>query len=231
MGFIRFDTSSTASESSTIANQVLAQDCANLTHRLLECLSLALDLSPSDSLCQHHAQSLFDMSLIHYPAIPRSLVPSAGLSRIPAHSDFGTLTLLFQDDVGGLEIADTSSTKSDTSVDVEKTGRFIHVDPKPGAIIINIGYLLMRWSNGRWKNTVHRVSLPPRPNKDSKDVENVSEEGDESIPERYSIGCFSSPDPNTTVAPYSSCCQSEPAKWKPINAGEFLQKKRAAIYK
>jgi isopenicillin N synthase-like dioxygenase len=45
-----------------------------------------------------------------------------------------------------------SSTDKTTSAAVERGGKFINVDPNPGTIIVNVGYLLMRWTNGRWKS-------------------------------------------------------------------------------
>ncbi len=200
------------------------------------CLSLALSLSPEESLGQYHASSLFNMSLIHYPTVSPTLYSAGGLARNPAHSDFGTLTLLFQDEVGGLEIADTSSTSSDTSAGVERSGSFVHIDPKPGTIVVNVGYLLMRWSNGRWKNTVHRVSEPPHWKEQDLQGSKLSEttrsgrgNGDV-IPERYSIACFSAPDPATTVQALPCCCKDQASRWKPINAGEYLCGKRMAMY-
>jgi len=138
------------------------------------------------------------------------------------------LTLLFQQNVGGLEIADMSSTDKTTTAGVEKSGQFIHVDPKPGAILINVGYLLMRWTNGRWKNTVHRVSEPPRLVKNE-----LGEEIDDSeeVAERYSIAFFGFPDAATIVEPLPTCCSAEkPKRWGPINAGEYLLKKKAGLY-
>lgn len=195
------------------------QDCAQLIHQLLQCLSLALNLSPKDSLGQYHDSSLFDLSFIHYPTVS---LPSGGLTRNPAHSDFGTLTLLFQDEVGGLEVADTSSTNSEISARVERSGSFVHVDPKPGTILVNVGYLLMRWSNGHWKNTIHRVSEPPH----WKDQGSA-----DAIPERYSIAYFSAPDPATVVEALPCCCGDQaPKRWKSVNAGDYLRRKRAALY-
>ena len=156
---------------------------------------------------------------------------------MPPHSDFGSLTLLFQDEVGGLEIADMSSTTSEASAAVEKKGKFIHVDPKPGTIVVNVGYLLMRWSNGRWKNTVHRVMEPPQWEEEalqSPKVSNSSKAHDVSgntIPERYSIAYFSAPDPATIVEALPCCYGDDlPQRWKPMNAGEYLLRKRAALY-
>ena len=211
------------------------QDCARLIHHMLNCLDLALDLNTKDSFGQYHASSLFNTSLIHYPAVPVGQLSSGKLTRNPAHSDFGTLTLLFQDEVGGLEVADMSSTSNAASATVERSGRFIHADPEVGTIMVNVGYLLMRWTNGRWRNTVHRVSEPPHWKEQSLQGSNIDDtrnrggDGLETIPERYSIAYFSSPDPATVIEALSCCCTDQAPK-KSINAGEYLRKKTAAAY-
>ena len=115
-----------------------------------------------------------------------------------------------------------------TSAKVERDGRFVHVDPEPRTILVNVGYLLMKWSNGRWKNTVHRVSEPPRW-KERGTAEGSSGRV-EPIPERYSIGCFGAPDPATVIEALPCCCENQTPRWKPINAGEYLRRKRAAMY-
>ena len=59
------------------------------------------------------------------------------MRRLSAHTDFDSFTLLFQDDCGGLE--------------VEKMGEqgvYVPVDPVEGALVMNVGDALMRWSNG-----------------------------------------------------------------------------------
>jgi isopenicillin N synthase-like dioxygenase len=178
-------------------------------------------------LDQHHNGSLFVSSLIHYPAISAQLGRSGETVRSPAHSDFGTLTLLFQHDFGGLQVADMSSTDKTSSSAVDKSATFLNVEPDPETILVIVGYLLMRWTNGRWKNTVHRVMEPPSTN-DKKKAEG---DNSELIPERYSIAFFSFPDAETDVEPLDSCCSDqEPKRWKPINAGNYRLQKRAVIY-
>ena len=124
-----------------------------------------------------------------------------------------------------------SSTSSETSAEVEKSGRFVHVDPKPGTILVNVGYLLMRWSNGRWKNTVHRVSEPPRWKEQNSQYSKFNEtsEGDqksvEMVPERYSTAFFSTPDPTTIIEALPYCVGDQTPRWKPLNAGEYLRRK------
>ena len=158
--------------------------------------------------------------------------------RNPAHADFGTLTLLFQDEAGGLEIVDPSflSDGGFRSADAERNGRFVPVEPRKGTVVVMGGYLLMRWSNGRWMNTIHRVMKPSGWKEEgagSSDGSIDTEEGGEDVdvvPERYSVVYFSVPDPDTVVETFPSCCAGQASRWKPINAGEYLRRKRAAMY-
>ena len=161
---------------------------------------------------------MFKSSLIHYPAVSSDSVRSGEVVRSPAHIDFGTITLLFQQDVGGLEVADMNTTDKLSSVAVEKSAKFIPIEPDPGTVLVNVGYLLMRWTNARWKNSVHRVSAPP----DSTGVE---------VSERYSFAFFCFPDAQTNVEPLITCYDTEtPKKWSPINAGDYLLSKRENLY-
>jgi len=194
------------------------QDCSRLIGKLLECLSVALKMEPDFFSC-YHTGSMFVSSLLHYPAISSTSVQPGQVVRNPVHSDFGTLTLLFQQKVDGLEVADMSSTEELSSAAVEKSATFIPVEPNPEMILVNVGYLLMRWTNARWKNSVHRVSAP------SGSINS------ESIPERYSFAFFSYPDAQTTVEPLPACHNTEmPKRWGPINAGEYLLSKRDKLY-
>lgn len=63
---------------------------------------------------------------------------------VAPHTDFGVLTLLLQDDSGGLQIR-------------SKSGRWIEAPPLAGTLVCNIGDLLAYWSNNRFASTVHRV--------------------------------------------------------------------------
>lgn len=60
---------------------------------------------------------------------------------MPAHTDWSSMTMLFQDDCGGLEIEDPNV-----------SGRFLPAEPIKGALVVNVGDLLMRWSNGKNSN-------------------------------------------------------------------------------
>jgi isopenicillin N synthase-like dioxygenase len=77
--------------------------------------------------------------LLHYPIASAAEQVGAG-----AHTDYGNITLLATDDVGGLEVRDRS-------------GAWIEATPMPGAFIVNIGDCLMRWTNDVYVSTPHRV--------------------------------------------------------------------------
>jgi len=62
-----------------------------------------------------------------------------------AHTDFGGVTLLLQDEVGGLQVFDAP------------TMAWIDVKPTPGASVVNLGSVMMRWSNDTYVSNLHRV--------------------------------------------------------------------------
>ncbi|WP_217430782.1 isopenicillin N synthase family dioxygenase [Sphingomonas bacterium] len=86
------------------------------------------------------------LRLLHYPRQE----DDAGLFGAAPHTDYGFITLLIQDDVGGLEVCN-------------KHGDWIAAPPVPGAYVMNVGDILQRWSNGRFASTPHRVrNLKPQ---------------------------------------------------------------------
>ena len=110
--------------------------------RLQRLLAIALDL-PADFFLRCHTGENTTLRLLHYPNVSSSAVAS-GQMGAGAHTDYGMLTLLFQDDIGGLQV------RSDA-------GEWVDVPPQAGSVIINSGDLLERWSNGRYRSTPHRV--------------------------------------------------------------------------
>ena len=192
-------------------------DCSTLVHHVLHALSVALGLE--QNLAHTHSQSLFQLRLLHYPSIASSELQQGKRSRINAHSDFGTLTLLFQDLVGGLEIEDPRS-----------PGVFRSVAPVEGAVLVNIGDLMSRWSNERWKSTVHRVVAPRAQNGGdaSEDKEGVV---GGVVADRYSIPFFATADPNTVIEALPGCWDEvHPKKYESVTAWGYVQMRMAALY-
>lgn len=108
------------------------------TQNVLRALAIGLDTKDEDTLLQYHSYEENNFSFKHYPSVPASEFRSHEKERLGSHSDLGSITLLFQDDVGGLEVEKQN-----------ERGSFVPVVPVPGTVVVNIGDVLMRWSNGK----------------------------------------------------------------------------------
>jgi isopenicillin N synthase-like dioxygenase len=89
------------------------------------------------------------LRLLHYPEVNKEVfVVNPGQVRAGAHSDYGSITLLFQDSRGGLQVQSPN-------------GTFVDATPIEDTCVVNAGDLLARWSNDNIKSTIHRVVEPP----------------------------------------------------------------------
>lgn len=114
-------------------------------YRMLEILAAGL-LLPAPFFVERHRGQNVTLRLLRYPAnLVRCADTQLGAG---AHTDYGSLTLLFQDEVGGLEVQGLD-------------GRWREAPPMPGCVLINTGDLMERWTNRRFRSTPHRV-LPVR---------------------------------------------------------------------
>lgn len=152
------------------------------------------------------------MRYLHYPAQPKD--EDEKLNRgIGAHTDFGCVTLLLQDDVEGLQVLDMPTGQwldvrhFDTLFTPTPTQILIcnvQVKPVPGAYVVNLGDLFMRMANDKYKSNTHRVI-----NKSGK--------------ERYSIPFFFSGNPDYSCKCLPNCCDpGEDAKYPPITVEEMV---------
>lgn len=123
------------------------------------------------------------------------------------------MTLLFQDDIGGLEVQDP----------VDRNA-FRPVPSIPGSVVLNIGDLLQRWSNDILKSTMHRVRAPSV-------LAGTSTPGPGIVPSRYSIPYFIGTDSHVTVDCVPDCYgEGRPKKYEPVNAREYIDLRANAAY-
>ncbi|EFR03380.1 flavonol synthase/flavanone 3-hydroxylase [Nannizzia gypsea CBS 118893] len=168
----------------------------------------------------YHTMKDNQIRLLHYPPVEEEMLLQGKKERIAAHTDFATMTLLFQDDVGGLEVED-----------VHQKGVFNPVPYIPGTIVVNIGDFLMRWSNDTLRSTMHRVRAPPAAKVDG----NGKEEDEGSSAQRmsrarYSIPYFIAANKEKVIDCLPGCYGPErPKKYKPITSGEYVAMRLNAI--
>ncbi|KAJ5780657.1 Oxoglutarate/iron-dependent dioxygenase [Penicillium paradoxum] len=178
--------------------------CYNAELTILDAISIGLGL-PIHSLRDLHKAQTNELRLTHYPAVDRA--DFANATRIAAHTDFGTITLLFQDNVGGLEMESPPG-----------SGVFIPADSAgPHECIVNVGDCLQMWTG--LHSARHRVHLVQGENQGSL------------VPERYSIAYFAKPDRAALLRPLldSVVGESKPVQ-KFLTANEFQHMRIAGTY-
>ena len=117
------------------------QHAHKVAHHLMRGFALGLDLD-EDFFLKTASRPLSRASYVYYPAQPADL--GASQFGVGPHTDFGVLTVLCQDSVGGLQVEDAS-------------GDWIQAPPIEGTLIVNVADLLSRWTDGAYKSTPHRV--------------------------------------------------------------------------
>ena len=127
-------------------------------------------------------------SLQYYPPQPDGA--EGDQFGVAPHTDFGVLTVLCQDEIGGLEIQ-------------RRSGEWAAMPPIPGTLVVNIGDLLERWSNRRYRSTVHRV---------------INSSGRE----RLSLVLAYDPNFETLVDPGAFCAEGETPRDDPVTCGDYL---------
>ena len=176
-----------------LAATVYYRAMSDLVRELMRLAALALEAQET-FFDDKVDRSIGTMRLNYYPAqIDR---PAAGQLRAGAHTDYGGFTILSGEDVpGGLQIC-------------TRDGRWIDVATTPTRFVVNIGDLLMRWTNDRWLSSLHRVVNPPA--------------GDGRP--RLSIAFFNHPNYDVTI----ECLASQgPARHPPVRSGDYRDLKYA----
>jgi isopenicillin N synthase-like dioxygenase len=170
--------------------EVLAAD-------LMRIFALALNLPErffDDKIDKHI--SMF--RVLNYP--DQADAPLPNQFRSGAHSDYGSLTIIRQEDrPGGLQVCN-------------KAGEWVGVPFVPESFVVNLADLMMQWTNDQWISTMHRVANPPRDKAlDSR---------------RISLVFFHQPNYDAMVECLPSClAPGEKPKYAPVSSGDHLLSK------
>jgi isopenicillin N synthase-like dioxygenase len=168
----------------------------DLGRELCGLIAASLDL-PEDYFVEALKEPNANVRLLHYPPQAEPTVSDDRFGA-GAHTDWGFITILLQDDCGGLEI--------------EVAGQgWLKAEPTPGALIVNLGDMVVRLTGGRYASNVHRV-LTTAPGRD-----------------RYSVATFFNPHAFYTVACAPSCL-SEPGRGEPVSFAEHINAKIRETY-
>lgn len=137
----------------------------NLGAALMRGVALGLQM-PADWFAKTIArQPTCLFRIFHYPPVDSSRMPQDGISQwgVAEHTDYGLLTILAQDDCGGLQVRMPGETASDTSSDRNANivancdDAWLDVPAEPDVFVVNIGDMLDRLTLGRYRSTAHRV--------------------------------------------------------------------------
>ena len=183
-------------------------ECKGLHIEIMRAIAagLGIDVSWFDSYTDQGDNTL---RLLHYPPVKKDVFEkNPNQVRAGEHSDYGSITLLFQDSRGGLQVE-------------SPRGTFVDATPIPDTIVINAGDLLARWSNDSIKSTKHRVVEPPLP---------PSPDQDNTYPARYSVAYFCNPNFNRMVEVIPNTVGKEGRKYESVNSGDYLVMRLEATY-
>jgi|SRR6266702_4166378 len=182
-------------------NEAYYRRMESLARDLMRLFALGLGLQEDffDPYIDDHFATL---NMNHYPPLTRPT--SDGQFRAGAHSDFGSLTILAQTaGAGGLEV-------------LNKQGQWLRIPPQPEAFVINIGDLMARWTNDRWRSTVHRVSNPA--------VDRAATD------RRQSITFFFHPNYDAAIECLPTCRLADDApRYAPTKAGEYMRQRLLSV--
>ncbi|MGK5628131.1 isopenicillin N synthase family dioxygenase [Streptomyces sp. URMC 123] len=172
-----------------------------LALEIMRLFALALEL-PEDWFDRKVDRHMTNLTTNYYPAQPTA--PEPGRLRKGMHSDWGSLTILYQDDSpGGLQVQG-------------RQGDWLDVPVIPGSFVINIGDLMAIWTNDKWVSTVHRVVNPPR---------------EAAHRERYSMPFFHQPNFDTLIECIPTCTgPGNPPKHQSVLSGEYIMEKFRRAY-
>ncbi|MFP8967577.1 isopenicillin N synthase family dioxygenase [Pokkaliibacter sp. CJK22405] len=178
-----------------VAMEAYYQALFPVAMRLLEAMAQGLG-EASDYFTRYFTTHVSVLRMIHYPPRPSQTHENGA----GAHTDYGCITLLRQDEVGGLQVKG-------------KSGEWLAAPPIPKSFVVNIGDLMQRWTNDVYRSTAHRVMSP------GSQIHRYSSpffvEPDFDTPVSTLPGCVS---------------KERPLQYDTVSSGEWIQSRFAATY-
>jgi isopenicillin N synthase-like dioxygenase len=160
--------------------------CHGIAWRMMRAFAVALEIE-EDYFVRRIGKPVSRGTAVYYPSQP----PESDQEQfgVAPHTDYGCLTLVYQANVGGLEVH-------------SREREWVLAHRIEDTFVVNVGDLLARWTNDRFRSTPHRV---------------VNRSGEE----RLSIAVFVDPDNDTLIEPV--CRAGEPPRYPPVTCGEYIR--------
>lgn len=164
---------------------------------LLKAIALYLDLDEDYFDAKiHNGNSV--LRLLHYFPVTNMEQIEEGAVRAAAHGDINLITLLMGGSAKGLQAKNSD-------------GAWVDISPNENEIVINIGDMLHRHTNGRLKSTIHRV---------------INLDKESMLHPRYSAPFFLHPRGDMDLSCLDNCIsENQPKGYEDINAGDFLRER------
>lgn len=152
------------------------QTVSDLALRILTVMAVGLELEP-DAFTRYFkkmgtSEGATQLRYNFYPKVEELKQVKTDQIRCGEHTDYGAITVLFQDSIGGLEVKNVK-------------GQFVPAPPIEGTVLVNIADLMQRWTADKLKSSVHRVLIP-----ESEQTRSVA---------RRSLVLFTDPDLNEVI--------------------------------
>ena len=174
--------------------QAYFEAMSDLARELMRIFALALELDEGyfDDKIDRHISMFRSLS---YPDVKEAV--EAGQMRASAHTDYGSLTIVRPDSaLGGLQVRN-------------QQGEWVDVPQVENGFVVNIGDLMMQWTNDRWISTLHRVVNPP--------LDSPSDN------RRQSLVFFHQPNYDTLIECLPGClAPGEKPRHAPVTSGDHL---------
>ena len=184
-----------------------------LSYQLLSILETALKV-PSNTLTSRCSRNHNELRLNHYPNATIDEIRNGHVRRSGAHTDYGVLTLLFQDRSGGLEVQDRRVPAPEV--------KFMPVTAdNPYELIVNVADTLQRWTNNIVPAGLHQVTVPGDRRNEAGAI----------LQERFSIAYFMKSNREESVGSLPEFVTEErPAEYEQVSAIDYHKQRHALLY-